>query len=201
MGCRSTRCQRFRNQLKLLATSVFTAARIGNVLAPYLDDPHFVANAMVAGDANLFRTVPSCFAFGLPIRPAMRCTISMSGGRSLLQRVWFLRPRKVSALFSSIRLTRQWRSSTVLYCRNCLAGCNPLGSHQPAACAPVPACRATEASLRSISEGKRLGAELCMNLQYRFDSESGRILPNSSVWTGDAEQYDWLLRYRELAFA
>lgn len=27
---------------------------------------------------------------------------------------------------------------------NCLAGCNPLGSFRPAACAPVPACRTQE---------------------------------------------------------
>ncbi|GAA5988404.1 hypothetical protein JCM10908_003550 [Rhodotorula pacifica] len=58
--------------------------------------------------------------------------------------------------------------------RNCLAGCNPLGSFRPAACAPVPACRSQE---------------------YRFDGGIQRILTNSSLWNGDAEQYDWLVRY------
>ncbi|TKA51433.1 hypothetical protein B0A53_05346 [Rhodotorula sp. CCFEE 5036] len=58
--------------------------------------------------------------------------------------------------------------------RNCLAGCNPLGSFQPSACAPVPACRSEE---------------------YRFDAGTQRILANSSWWNGDAEQYDWLVRY------
>ncbi|GAA5872765.1 hypothetical protein JCM3774_005054 [Rhodotorula dairenensis] len=57
--------------------------------------------------------------------------------------------------------------------RNCLAGCNPLGSFRPAVCAPVPACRSQE---------------------YRFDGNSARILPNSSWWNGDAEQYDWVVR-------
>ncbi|KWU42731.1 concanavalin A-like lectin/glucanase, partial [Rhodotorula sp. JG-1b] len=55
---------------------------------------------------------------------------------------------------------------------NCLTGCNALGSFQPSACAPVPACRSGE---------------------YHFDAGTQRILANSSWWNGDAEQYDWLL--------
>ncbi|BGP28118.1 glycoside Hydrolase Family 16 protein, CBM8 containing [Rhodotorula toruloides] len=56
--------------------------------------------------------------------------------------------------------------------RNCLAGCNPLASFSPTACAPVPACKDGE---------------------YRINWNANRVLRNSSVWNGDASDYDWLV--------
>ncbi|KAL7340615.1 concanavalin A-like lectin/glucanase domain-containing protein [Rhodotorula toruloides] len=56
--------------------------------------------------------------------------------------------------------------------RNCLAGCNPLASFGPTACAPVPACK---------------------NGEYRINWDANRVLRNSSVWNGDADTYDWMV--------
>ncbi|KAJ7510498.1 glycoside hydrolase family 16 protein, partial [Mycena galericulata] len=53
----------------------------------------------------------------------------------------------------------------------CLGGCNPFQSNTLESCKPNPVCKSTT---------------------YTFKNES-RILTNSSLNTGDATQYDWIL--------
>ncbi|BGP20867.1 putative glycosidase CRH2 [Rhodosporidiobolus nylandii] len=57
--------------------------------------------------------------------------------------------------------------------RNCLAGCDPLSSFQPGACAPVPACQSGEYQINWWNRN--------------------HLLPNSSRWNGDAQSYDWVV--------
>ncbi|KAM0751683.1 hypothetical protein T439DRAFT_216321 [Meredithblackwellia eburnea MCA 4105] len=55
--------------------------------------------------------------------------------------------------------------------RSCLAGCNPLGSFGPGACAPVASCQST-------------------NITFRDNS---RLLTRGSSWNGDSAKFDFIM--------
>jgi len=61
----------------------------------------------------------------------------------------------------------------------CLAGCNPFQSHTLNSCQPSPICKSTT---------------------YKFTDES-RILTNSTLNTGDANKYDWVVDGGDISVA
>jgi hypothetical protein len=61
----------------------------------------------------------------------------------------------------------------------CLAGCNPFQSHTLDSCKPSPICKSTT---------------------YNFPDES-RILTNSTLNTGDANKYDWVVDGGDISVA
>ena len=143
----------------------------------------------LAEPSTCSRRATDARSFRLSVRTGLLYRYRLSGGGTLLQRIRLLWCWAVSrAVLSYTSSTSMPLTSHPLFApvprpnSNCLAGCNPLSSFQPSACAPVPACRSGEVRRDSlvISVGQlrrsNLSESLIVSLRCRHAADTGELV-------------------------